>query len=52
MGSTVLVSNHDLPITRELYTHADEIHEVEAFRSVSRGKRGKVKELLAVYRGG
>lgn len=49
-GATVIISNHDLEITRDLYEEADEIISVEAFRSISRGKRGNVNELLAIYK--
>ncbi|AUS02035.1 D12 class N6 adenine-specific DNA methyltransferase [Vibrio phage 3.058.O._10N.286.46.B8] len=50
-GARVLVSNHDLPVTRELYKNADRIIEIEAFRSISSkgGTRGKVKEIVAIY---
>lgn len=50
-GARVLVSNHDLPVTRELYKNADRIVEIEAFRSISSkgGTRGKVKEIVAIY---
>ena len=52
-GATVIISNHDLEITRELYSDADEIVSVEAHRSVSSTNetRGKVQELIAIYRG-
>jgi DNA adenine methylase len=50
-GCHVVVSNHDLPCTRELYKDADEIRVVEAFRSISSSaNRGKVSELLAIYK--
>ena len=49
-GCHVVVSNHDLPITRDLYKDADEIRSVQAFRSISsKDNRGQVAELLAVY---
>lgn len=50
-GSRVLVSNHDLPVTRELYKNATRIVEIDAFRSISsKGKtRGTAKELVAIY---
>lgn len=50
-GSRVLISNHDLPITREIYRNATRIVEIEAFRSISsKGKtRGKAKEIVAIY---
>lgn len=51
MGARVLVSNHDLPVTRELYKNATRIVEIEAFRSISSksATRGKAKELVAIY---
>lgn len=48
-GVRCVVSNHDIPVTRKLYEHADDIYEVEVFRSISSGKRGTVKELIAIY---
>ncbi len=50
-GASVLISNHDLPFTRELYRHA-EISTLSVSRSISRdgAGRGKVGELLALYR--
>lgn len=52
VGAMVLISNHDNEVTRDLYKDADEIVEIQAFRSISRkgGERGMVKELLAIYR--
>lgn len=49
-GISVLISNHDLPITRELYQGAA-IHSFDIRRTVSchGHKRQKVKELLAVF---
>lgn len=51
-GATVIVSNHDTPITRDLYKNADEIHTLDVQRNIScnGAKRGKAKELIAVYR--
>lgn len=50
-GSRVLISNHDLPETREIYKNASRIVEIEAFRSISSKSktRGKAKELVAIY---
>lgn len=50
-GALVLISNHDLPFTREIYRHA-EISTLNVTRSISRNGagRGKVGELLALYR--
>ena len=49
-GCHVVVSNHDMPVTRQLYKDADEIRSVKAFRSVSsKNNRGDVDELLAIY---
>ncbi len=49
-GIPVLISNHDTPLTRELYANA-EIHSFSVARSISckGGKRRKVKELLAIF---
>ena len=49
-GATVIISNHDLEVTRGLYEEADEIISIEAFRSISSGKRGNVSELIAIYK--
>lgn len=51
IGATVIISNHDTAVTRELYKDA-EIHELEVQRFVS-GKaesRGKAKELIAIFK--
>ncbi|MCD8350523.1 MAG: Dam family site-specific DNA-(adenine-N6)-methyltransferase [Planctomycetaceae bacterium] len=50
-GIRVIVSNHDVPLTRELYAGADAIHSFAVRRCISRrgDGRGKVAELLAVY---
>ncbi len=47
----VLISNHDIPLTRELY-HGSTFEVVQVKRTISRnaGKRNKVDELLALYR--
>lgn len=51
-GALVLISNHDLPVTRELYHDASEIITTDARRMIScKGdKREVVKELIAIYR--
>jgi len=50
-GVHIIIHNHDLPITRELYRNADQIVEVNVQRNIScKGdSREKVKELIAVY---
>lgn len=50
-GVHIIVHNHDLPVTRELYRNADQIVEVNVQRNIScKGdSREKVKELIAVY---
>jgi DNA adenine methylase len=48
----VVISNHDLPETRELYKNADQIVEIQAPRRIAaNGSRGSVKELVAIYHG-
>ena len=49
---TVLISNHDTPLTREWY-HQAKLHEIKVRRSISRSgtTRSKVSELLALYSG-
>lgn len=51
-GSVVLVSNHDLPLTRKIYSDA-QIVTLNAQRVIScrKDKRVKVKELLAIFAG-
>ncbi len=46
----VIISNHDVPTTRELYKNA-EIYSIQVRRSISANKtsRKKVNELIAVY---
>jgi DNA adenine methylase len=48
----VLVSNHDTPLTRDLYKDAAEIHTYSANRSISceGHTRKPVQELLAIFR--
>lgn len=47
----VVISNHDTPLTRELYKKAD-IHTLKVSRSISQkgGSRKKVSELIAVFK--
>lgn len=47
----VVISNHDTPHTREIYSKANEIIELDAARNIScdGANRGRVKELMAVY---
>ena len=49
-GAKVIISNHDVPTTRELYKNA-EIYSLEVTRSISAkgSSRKKAKELIAVY---
>lgn len=49
---SVVISNHDTPLTRELYKQA-EIKSLKVLRSISQkgGNRKKVSELLAIYKG-
>lgn len=49
-GSYVVVSNHDLPFTREIYQNA-QIVTLKASRLIScrKDQRRKVKELLAIF---
>jgi DNA adenine methylase len=49
-GCTVLISNHDVPFTRELY-HTAKLVTFSAQRNISCNskKRGRVGELLALY---
>jgi DNA adenine methylase len=49
-GAKVIISNHDVPTTRELYKNA-EIYSLEVSRSISAkgSSRKKAKELIAVY---
>ena len=50
-GIPVLISNHDLALTRDLYQHAT-LEELQVRRTISQkaGKRLKVSELLALYK--
>ncbi|MTC60487.1 adenine-specific DNA-methyltransferase [Providencia rustigianii] len=49
---TVLISNHETPLTREWY-HQAQLHIVKVRRTISRNilNRAKVNELLALYAG-
>lgn len=50
-GATIIISNHDLPSTRDLYQQAEIISvNVQRLISASGSKRVKVAELLAIYR--
>lgn len=51
-GVAVLLSNHDMPITRSLYAGAS-FSSIKVLRSISAQKKGRsyVKELLAFYKG-
>lgn len=49
---SILISNHDTPLTRELY-HGSELSEISVQRNISRNgtSRNKVGELMALYKG-
>jgi len=49
-GIKVIVSNHDVPITRELYKNAT-IYQIQVTRTIAAkgGSRKKASELIAVY---
>ena len=49
-GAKTIISNHDVPATRELYKDA-EIYSIQVRRSISANKtsRKKVNELIAIY---
>ena len=49
-GIKVILSNHDVPVTRELYKNA-EIHSIQVSRSISANSssRKKANELIAVW---
>lgn len=51
-GIPVLISNHDTPITRQLYADANAIHSFKVARLISCDgeKRTAVDELLAIFR--
>ena len=50
-GHTVVISNHDTPLTRKIYSGA-ELDSIQVGRSISQkgSSRGKVAELFAIYR--
>jgi DNA adenine methylase len=50
-GATVIISNHDTPLTRELYQDASQIITLQVRRNIScdGNNRGKAKELIAVF---
>ncbi len=49
-GATVVISNHDTELSRELYARA-ELHQFDIWRSISRAgaTRGTAPELIATY---
>ena len=51
-GVNVVVSNHDIPLTRELY-HGAKLRQIQVQRNISRegSSRQKVNELIALYDG-
>jgi DNA adenine methylase len=51
-GATVVISNHDSPVARELYRAASSIIAVQVSRTISCDgeNRGKVNELIAVFK--
>lgn len=51
-GATVIVSNNDVPLARELYSQATEIHSVQVRKAISCKADGRKKsgEIIAVYR--
>ena len=50
-GASVVISNHDTPVARKIYSGADSILGISVQRNISADgrKRGKVGELIAVY---
>ena len=50
-GATVLISNHDTPLTRQLYAAAEGVESFPVRRTISRNanERGAVLELIAIY---
>jgi len=50
-GATVVLSNHDTPFTRDLYTDASRLEALMVSRTISCNgeNRSKAKELLAVF---
>jgi DNA adenine methylase len=51
-GATVIVSNNDVPVARELYSQATEIQSVQVRKAISCKSDGRKKsgEIIAVYR--
>lgn len=51
-GATVVIANHDTPVSRRIYRNADEIRRLSVRRTVScKGDgRGMAPELMAIYR--
>lgn len=51
IGAKVIISNHDVPIAREIYSEASKIHSFDVARTISSkgNSRKPVKELLAIY---
>lgn len=51
-GATVVIANHDTPVSRRIYRNADEIRSLSVRRTVScKGNgRGMAPELMAIYR--
>ncbi len=49
-GIPVLISNHDIPLTRELY-HGSRMEAIQVQRNISQkgSTRTKVNELMALY---
>lgn len=50
-GIKVILSNHDVPEARELYSKCDTIHSIQVTRSISSNSssRKKVNEIIAVF---
>ncbi|MFN3335232.1 MAG: DNA adenine methylase, partial [Caldilinea sp.] len=50
-GVPVVISNHDIPFTREVYAAADQIIHFDVQRNISSdaANRTKTAELLAIY---
>ena len=50
-GTRVIISNHDVPVARELYQTADIIHRIDVSRSISSDgeNRKKAGEILAIW---
>lgn len=52
-GAVVVLSNHDTPLAREIFKNAGKTVSVDVSRTISAkgASRGKVKELIAIYKG-